>query len=61
MSCTQKYLYMHVTTQSMMGIYELRRTKIFSKSVRIDDVENLSFSDCGFLKLSQVSSLVFIY
>jgi len=52
---------MRLTTQSMMGIYELRGTKIFSKRMRIDDVENSSFSDFDFLKISLVSSLVFIY
>ena len=29
--------------------------------MRIDDVENSSFSDFDFLKISLVSSLVFIY
>ena len=61
MSCTQKYFYMHLTTQSMMGIYEVKRTKIFSKCVRSDDVENSSFSDCDLRKILLVSSMVFIY
>jgi hypothetical protein len=29
--------------------------------MKIDDVENSSFSDCDFIKISLVSSLVFIY
>jgi len=52
---------MHLTTQSMMGIYEVKRTKIFSKCVRSDDVENSSFSDCDLRKILLVSSMVFIY